>query len=295
MRRKKATAIKKVKYSNDVRSKKRTDAANTGARKNRKSELTQREKYYRGIQHLLVQKGYYPSIAQLRTVPFQRLLMYIQDNFSRELISQYLPLTLVYNNSQASSSAEQTKPSQKISTSAEQTKTSRKISSRERRTKTPQKISSSERRTKTPRKISSSERRTKTPEKKSHTVSKRAKKQAVEIQLPVYQPEPPTYPETMVYQPQAVAQKVDDINQPAPLSEEVLANSPQTQMVNAIFTFEDSHPFDPGLWSSIVEKIPQGYAIPDSEFTSRLQMAQEEIMTASLSGVYEPLTPDSEI
>jgi hypothetical protein len=90
-------------------------------------------------------------------------------------------------------------------------------------------------------------------------------------------------------------QPIADLNQPAPLTQEITSYSSETQKINSIFSTADSHPFDPGLWTIVVEKLPPDYTIPDPEFTARLNHAQAEITSAINAGIQEKVTPESDI
>lgn len=71
----------------------------------------------------------------------------------------------------------------------------------------------------------------------------------------------------------------NDINQPATVLEPINFQSQESQKINSIFSFQDSHPFDPGLWNMVVDQLPSGYTIPDPEFAQTLKTAQAEVVS----------------
>jgi len=71
---------------------------------------------------------------------------------------------------------------------------------------------------------------------------------------------------------------VKDINHPIEPSQEI--TSTKGELLNqAIFAFEDDHPFDPGIWETLPQYLPQNYAIPDLKFVSVLKQAEKKYGT----------------
>jgi hypothetical protein len=49
------------------------------------------------------------------------------------------------------------------------------------------------------------------------------------------------------------------------------------KVINRLFPFKDGHAFDPGLWAVILQRLPEGYTIPDAQFTSELKRMNDEL------------------
>ncbi|USG68247.1 hypothetical protein NDK47_13590 [Brevibacillus ruminantium] len=98
--------------------------------------------------------------------------------------------------------------------------------------------------------------------------------------------------EPAVITPNSGSQPID-INTPAPLSEEIHSQSNGTQRFENIFTMNQEHVFDPGLWRIVIEKVPENDQIPDPAFTSSLANAQSEIVQPSEDESDDTQKPDS--
>jgi hypothetical protein len=257
-----------------VRKKKRAvpiRAVKQSHHKRRKHKRSLTKRYYRPLQKLLLLRGYKVSLKKLKKVPLKRALAYLRSHFSQEEIARYMPLRRVFPAAELQPAAAAVEPNVAMAY-PEPAQTVRTVVKR------------------LPRR-----RGRKTVRRKIRVKDRRAAWQKAEIDAftapPPLQPlpvlNPPLQTPTVLHSPFL------DINQPPPLTEEVSSGSAETQRVNNIFTFADSHPFDPGLWSMVMNNLPQGYTIPDTSFTGRLEQAQSEVAHAYLTGKGEPLTPDS--
>ncbi|UFJ41950.1 hypothetical protein LOK74_05455 [Brevibacillus humidisoli] len=229
-------------------------------------------RYYRPIQKMMLRKGYQVTIGQLKRVPLKESLSYVRDHFSPEVIARYMPLKRVFRSSEAQSGAFTPTTEEGLAKTGQPSVTTVRTV-----VKRPARSAKRSRRSRIRQRLWA-KRRWSEPDELLASPS---------TLTPVEPNETP--------RPAAATPLIPylDINQPAPLTEEVSSSAAETQKVNNIFTFSDSHPFDPGLWSMVMGSLPQGYIIPDSNFTSRLEQAQSEVVNAHLSGQVEPLNPDS--
>lgn len=260
-----------------LRKKKRATPSRVTYRKRAKLQRSLIQRYYRPLQKLLLLRGYKVSLVKLQKVPLKRALEYIRTNFSRELIARYMPLSRVFPASGRKLDAATTAMVNHSPAPPEPTnvttvrKVIHKVPRRRDRKTVHVKIRKNARSAKEKKRLREAVDAMTTP----------PPLQPLEIVTPVSQTP------TVLHSPFL------DINQPPPLTEEISSGSEETRRVNSIFTFADNHPFDPGLWTMVMSNLPQGYTIPDTNFTKRLERAQSEVVDAYLTGRVEPLTPDS--